>query len=293
MVYDRAASPARSNRATPALLAGVAVAVLVAAVGLAARPTLRLPRHEGPAPHSGRDLALTAVTVLIGFVVMARGGRFAARYQRATYRLVGVALIVGPVISVNPIRRMSESNPRPAPTRTPSRRPLGQSGAGRHDLVGWLGLDDLIVLIVGPLALGGLALLAYVVGRKARRPGQHVLAGARIGSGADEAAADMLGRAATAIRLGASARDRVIAAYEAMESALGGQGAARAVQQAPEEWLSGLASSHPHTVGPAGELTGIFERARFSATPITDADADRAGAALEQLRRALAATVPS
>lgn len=277
----------RPDRVVPALLVGVSVAVLVAAVGLAARPTLHLPRHAGVNPHSGRDLALTVVAVIAGFVLMARAGRLAARYQRVTYRLVGVALIVGPVVAVNPIQRLRESNRRPAPgpTRSP---PLDQpSGSAHHGVASWFGFDDLVVLIVGPLALAGLALVGYLVMRTLRRPDQHVIP-AGIGRRALDEAADVLGRAAGAMRLGANARDRVIAAYEAMESALLDRGATRTAQQAPLEWLAELADSHPHTVGPARELTEIFERARFSTAPVSDDDAHRAGAALERLRATLA-----
>lgn len=274
----------RPHRGVPVLLAAVTVIVLVAAVGLAARPTLHLPRHDGPDPHSGRDLALTVVAVVVGLVLIARAGRLAARYQRVTYRLVGSGLIIGPLVAVNPIRRMTENQHHRPPTPTHSAPLPIHAGT---DAGGWHGLADPILLIVGPLALAGLALFGYVAMRTMRRPDRHVIApgdGARIAT-AD--AADVLGRAVVAIQLGAGARDRVIAAYEAMESALRGRGATRAAQQAPLEWLAGLRDSHPHTVDPARELTQIFERARFSTAPISDADAQRAGDALGRLQDAL------
>src|SRR5262249_44771938 len=145
---------------------------------------------------------------------------------------------------------------------------------------GW-SIISLILTIAAVLLLGWLAF------RMLRRDGRHS------GTvGLRERAADreeVLRRATSALDLGTDPRGRVIAAYEAMESARARRTAARAAERGRLEWLAGLGDVQDAAMQPARELTAIFERARFSSAPVTEADAERARQLLDQLRATLSA----
>jgi Domain of unknown function (DUF4129) len=95
-----------------------------------------------------------------------------------------------------------------------------------------------------------------------------------------------LAAAATALSGGVDPRSRVIDAYDAMERALAAA-SGRAPQQAPEEWLRDVAVGHPHIADGAAELTGLFERARFSRLEVAEQDAARAAAIVAHLQAAV------
>jgi Domain of unknown function (DUF4129) len=283
------------SRAVPVVLVVVAAALAVAAVGLAGRPSLHLPRHEGADPHAARDIALVLTTAVLGAVLIWQARRLRVGYQRLTYRLVGICLIAGPLLVVN-VNRVVKSvlpnatrsaTPTPGttvglsapPTTTPS--PAGRLLGPRQHLGSWPAITSAI------LTAAALALLGVIAFRLMRRPGLHV--GTAPADEPEPDRDDVLRSATAAITLGPDPRGRVIAAYEAMESALLGTGSPRAAATAPLEWLAGLAQSRPFAVEPARDLTEIFERARFSTAPITDSDADRARALLEGLRATLTA----
>ena len=268
--------------AVPLLLGAVGLALAVAAVGLAARPSLHLPAHHGPDPNAGRDLTLAIGAIIVGAILIRQARRLAAPYQRLTYRLVGTALIAGPILVVNLNRILKNHKPRPRPTSSSAQAPpvAGGGGDGRSRHGADWGLVSAPTIISAILTLAACVLLAVVAYRLMRRPGRHVLAAGAPGVASRE---DVLRRAAAAIELGADPRARVIAAYEAMEAALESP---RRAPQAPLEWLAGLADTHPAAIEPARELTEIFERARFRTVPVTEADADQARHALDRLRAA-------
>lgn len=281
-------SPARSG---PVLAAVVGLAILVAAVGLAARPKLHLPNHTHNDPHGGRDFALAIITMVLGIVVLWIGSHVKIAYQRLTYRLVGVIMLVVPALVVN-VNRLVDSARRTQPTPTPTATATaaqgggGRGGAGSGSVPklslteGW-SIISLILTIAAALLLGWLAF------RMLRRDGRHSgSVGLRERAGDRE---EVLRRATSALDLGTDPRGRVIAAYEAMESALARKTAARTAEQAPLEWLTGLGDVQDAAMQPARELTAIFERARFSSAPVTEADADRARQLLDRLRATLSA----
>jgi hypothetical protein len=286
------------SRAVPVVLVVVSSALIVAAIGLSGRPSLQLPRREGADPHAARDIALVITTAILGSVLIWQARRLTAGYQRLTYRLVGTCLIVGPLLVVNLNRVVKNVLPNTTPTATTTTTGTGATGppsaatptpAGRL-----LGppqhLDSAPAIISAILTVAALALLGVIAYRLMRRPGRHVGT-----APADERPPDrddVLRSATAALALGSDPRGRVVAAYEAMESALRGTGSPRAAAQAPLEWLAGLAQSRPSEVEPARELTETFERARFSTAPITERDADRAREALERLRVTLRARRP-
>lgn len=280
-----------TQRRSPAVAAAVGLLLVVAAVGLAARPGVHLPRHEGLDPHVGRDFGLVITTMALGAVMVWQGRRFTVDYQRLTWRLVGLVLVVAPPLLVNVNRLADNGAPHSTPTASPTTTaasPLGPTGQATVDTGPPRGMVpklspaegySIISLVLTVVAIALLGMLGY---RALRRAGRHVGA---TPLPEPTSAADVLHRASEAIALGTDPRGRVIAAYEAMESALG----ARSAPQAPLEWLAGLVESHGAALGPARELTAIFERARFSTADISDADAERARHLLSDLRRTLAA----
>jgi peptidoglycan/LPS O-acetylase OafA/YrhL len=282
----------------PVLLAAVALAVVVAAVGLASRPSLSVPRPHGADPHAARDVTVFVASLLLGAVLLARaGGR--PRYQARTYRLVGVCLLIAPLLLVNVVRAIPPARRPSTPgggtvasaTTSATRTATTATNRAARPFVApdfQLGHAASIISLV--LTLAAVTLLAIVAYRTMRRPGRHVAP--RTLEPPPRDADEVLATATAAIALGGDPRGRVIAAYEAMEAALSGEGAPRGAPQAPLEWIAGLAASHPAAVPPARDLAEIFERARLRSTPVTDADAARARTALDRLRATLAVRQP-
>jgi hypothetical protein len=281
----------------PVLLATVALAATIAAVGLAARPSLSVPRPHGADPHAARDWTFSVASLLLGFVLLARA-RGRPRYQATTYRLVGACLLIAPLLLINVVRAIQVPRPpnpgggtvRSATTgATASARGVTNSAA--RPLIGrdlqWGSPASIISLV---LTLAAIALLGFAAYRVMRRPGRHVAP--RILESPPRDADDVLATATAAIALGGDPRGRVIAAYEAMEATLSGKGAQRDAPQAPLEWITGLAASHPAAAAPARDLAEVFERARFRSAPVTDADAALARTALDRLRATLAVRQP-
>lgn len=294
----RHTSPTRSG---PTLAVAVGLAVLVAAVGLAARPELHLPRHTHNDPNEARDFAIAIITMVLGIVILATGHRIKVGYQRLTYQLVGLITLVVPALVVN-VNRLVDSAARAQPSATatstaPTAQPPNPSG-GPVDPKQYGGVPKIsgtdgyaVISLIATVVI--VALLGWLAYRMLRRDGRHVGA-----MGLPERASDrddVLRRATSALDLDTDPRGRVIAAYEAMESALRRLGAARAAEQAPVEWLAGLADVRDAAIEPARELTTIFERARFSTAPVTEAHAEQARQLLDRLRAALSArsSVPS
>jgi hypothetical protein len=137
------------------------------------------------------------------------------------------------------------------------------------------------------LTIAAVLLLAWLGYRVLHRDGRHAGTVALRERATDRE--EVLRSATSALDLGTDPRGRVIAAYEAMESALARRTAARTAEQAPLEWLTGLGDVQEAAMQPARELTAIFERARFSSAPVTEADAQQARQLLEQLRATLSA----
>jgi hypothetical protein len=91
-------------------------------------------------------------------------------------------------------------------------------------------------------------------------------------------------KALAELRIEGDARRAIIGCYAQMERSLARAGMARRPSEAPLEYLARVLAS----VAPAGGrvLTDLYERAKFSAQPMSDRDKDRAIDALETLRHA-------
>jgi Domain of unknown function (DUF4129) len=87
----------------------------------------------------------------------------------------------------------------------------------------------------------------------------------------------------------ADPRRAVIAAYGAMQRALGEHGVVRAPAEAPREYLQRALTANQATEHEARTLTGLFEEARYSGHPISERLRDAALDALRSLQRRLQA----
>ena len=79
------------------------------------------------------------------------------------------------------------------------------------------------------------------------------------------------------------ARAAIIACYVAMERSLAAAGADHEAADTPDEFLARAAAAGLVRGAAAGELTGLFYEARFSAHELTTAQRDAARGALDQL----------
>ena len=277
----------RSIRAL-SLVGAVGIAVVVAGVGLSGRPSFALPRHHGPDPHWTARWLITLAAVVGGVVILYRSRLLTVAYQRLTYRLVGVVVILGPAILLQ-ATHISKPLAPPHPAGVPGaaappavhRGRSGSRGGGFSIGLSVLGTVVMVLLLLAAVALLGVAMYRT----RLRLPARPVTLAS--GSDVPPDAASIMGSAAGAIALGGTPRDQVIAAYEAMETALRGDGIARERQQTPLEWLADLGSARPGVVEPADALTAIFQRARFSTGPVTPADAADAARRLGELRSRL------
>jgi hypothetical protein len=87
----------------------------------------------------------------------------------------------------------------------------------------------------------------------------------------------------SALRTVDDARAAIIACYVAMERSLAAAGADHEAADTPDEFLARAVASGLVRGTAAGELTGLFYEARFSAHELTAAQRDAAREALEQL----------
>jgi hypothetical protein len=98
---------------------------------------------------------------------------------------------------------------------------------------------------------------------------------------------DALAAGAAAIREVDDPRAAIIACYAAMEQNLAGVGAAPAAADTPDEVLARAAATGLIRSAAAGELTGLFRRARYGGRDMTEADRAAAQESLARLRAEL------
>jgi hypothetical protein len=103
------------------------------------------------------------------------------------------------------------------------------------------------------------------------------------------ALSDALSAGAAAMDEVADHRQAIIACYAAMEDSLAGAGAAPEAADTPAEILARAAASGLVRSTAAGELTGLFRRARYGSRGMSEAEREAAQDALARLRSDLAA----
>jgi Domain of unknown function (DUF4129) len=186
---------------------------------------------------------------------------------------LGAALVVAAVIGTRPV----QNGPRfggQAFGGGPSARATRSSGAGGGFAVpAWLPWTL--------LAIVGVALAVSVAVLWLRRE--------RTATERPEASAAHAAVQAAIGALGAEADPRraVIAAYGAMQRALGDRGVVPSPAEAPREYLERALTTSRATEREARALTGLFEEARYSTHPITERLRDAALSALRSLQARL------
>jgi hypothetical protein len=135
------------------------------------------------------------------------------------------------------------------------------------------------VLVVVVLAAAGVA--AYLVtSRRRERVGVRERPAA-------EQVAETLGDDFDDLRAERDPRRAVIAAYARLEAALASSGLPRRPAETPEEYVARILDALEVRRRPVGELTGLYERAKFSQHPVDETMRERAIAALLGIRNEL------
>ncbi len=247
------------------------VGLALAAVGLSARPRIRFRANvdaiSGSASAVISMMIIAAGVIWIVFLMVTRAQGGVAKPPAAPWRRVVIAftaLVV--VIVVVSHLHLHRALPAPAKPRGQTGPAHGGQGPVHHhgnDVYLWMAVVFVMTAVVTLVAI-----------RRARRENET----ADEDSNDDETSP--LGAAVSALAGDQHPRTRVIDAYAAMEQALARPVRARAPHDTPEEWLEKIAQERPWLRGSAAELTELFERARFSRLPITEADAEHATAVL-------------
>jgi Domain of unknown function (DUF4129) len=164
-------------------------------------------------------------------------------------------------------------HPPPAPTSHGNARPRAE-----REVSAERASRDLAALAAG-IALGLAALGVVAVRRRRPADADAPTPRATVAAGVRDALA--------ALALPADPRAAILAAYQRMEAALAHAGLARRESEAPREYLTRLEGSLGAVRAPAGRLTALFERARFSPHPVDEEGRREAIDALGILRAEL------
>ncbi len=225
------------------VLASLAVLVGVAVLALAAVALVRLRRRRRRKPEL--ELVLAAppwpawqkLVVLLGAL------------------LLGIGPIVGGIVAARFIHGTPQA--RTTPFRAPIPPASGLVPAARHPSAG--GGLNVTVLVGGAIALAALGLAALVAHRLRR--GRLPLASVSV----EQELAAVVDESLDELASDPDPRRAVIRAYARMEGVLGRHGYERRPAEAPLEYLRRVLGSLGAAGPAARRLTGLFERARFSA----------------------------
>jgi uncharacterized protein DUF4129 len=165
----------------------------------------------------------------------------------------------------NEVVDLGSTTERPAPEGDP------RDGSVYQPEVAWIP-----VLVVVALAAAGIA--AYILA--SRRRG-HV--GVREHLAAEQVA-ETLGDDFDDLRSEPDPRRAVIAAYARLEDALASSGLPRRPAETPEEYVVRILDALEVRRGPVRELTGLYERAKFSHHRVDEPMRERAIAGLARIR---------
>ncbi len=281
------ASPLRG----PALARLLLTALLVAGVLVGLRSGFALHGWHGPYRRDGIAVGVTLEVILAGLLValLVRGRRpsddFRVHRLRGVLRaalLAGLAAIPAVLILAVPLHAHPlPQQPLPTqrqPTARPSlTRPPHPAPAFRLPLAGILYALLILALIGG--------IVACVVLLRRRQPEHDVLPPEEtsLAEGQRTDLRDAVSSGRRALAELDDARAAIIACYVAMERSLAAAGADHEAADTPDEFLARAAAAGLVRGAAAGELTGLFYEARFSAHELTTAQRAAARDALEQL----------
>jgi hypothetical protein len=272
-------------RARLLLTALLVAAVLVGLRGGFALHGWRGPyRRDGIAVGIGLEVVLAALLVALlirgrpsdDFRVLRVHGLLRAALLAGLVAIPAVLLLAAPLhphpLPPHPL----STQPQPTVHSTPT-RPPHPSAPFRVSLA-----DILYALLVVAL-IAGIAVCVVLLRR--RQPGHDVLPPeeASLAEGRQNGLQDAVSSGQRALAGLDDARAAIIACYVAMERSLAAAGADHAAADTPDEFLARAAAAGLVRGAAAGELTGLFYEARFSAHELTSVQRDAAQEALEQL----------
>jgi hypothetical protein len=275
----------------PALARLLLTALLVAAVLVGLRGGFALHGWRGPYRRDGIAVGIALEVVLAALLValLIRGRRpsddFRVLRVRGLLRAALLAaLVVVPAILLlavplhpHPLPPQPQpTQPQPTAHSTPTRPPHAPAPF-RVPL-----LDVLYALLVLAL-IGGIVVCAVLLRR--RQPVRDVLPPdeASLAEGQRSDLEDAVSSGQRALAELDDARAAIIACYVAMERSLAAAGADHEAADTPDEFLARAVAAGLVRGTAAGELTGLFYEARFSAHELTAAQRDAARETLEQL----------
>jgi Domain of unknown function (DUF4129) len=283
-----------STGAQPVLARVVLAALLVVLVLVGLRGGLTTRGWSGPWRLHGIAIGIAAEIILAGLLVavLVRGWRapddfLAGRLRQVLRAVLLAALIAIPVSLLASARlrgHLSPPWPLPSSSVPPALRP---TVTARPHPPAALNLPVAEVFY----ALLSLALAAAIVAcvvllrRRLRHTGELPPEEASLAD-ADQERAELREAVASGRRALATlgeARAAIIACYLAMEGSLAAAGATRTEADTPGEFLARAAADGVVRGSAAGQLTGLFYEARFSAHEMTAAQRTAAERALRQL----------
>lgn len=182
--------------------------------------------------------------------------------------LVALAVLITPYVAL--VSRNARRKP-PIPVLTYPGVPL--SGAGK---LAAPGSGSAWPVIAGMAIAIGVVLTLAVLSRRRHsydRPRNRVAA-----------LSESLAAGSAALEAGGEPREAIIACYAAMERGFAAAGSAPGAADTPAEVLARATDADLIRSASAEVLTSLFRRARYSAEPMTSADADAAASALAQMR---------
>lgn len=275
----------------PALARLLLTALLIAAVLVGLRGGFTLHgwrgsyRRDGIAVGIGLEIILAALLVAL----LIRGRRPSDDFR--ILRLRGVlrfALLAGLVVIPAVLLLAAPLHPHPLPPGTlptqaqPTASPR-PTQAPHPSAPFRLPLPDVLYALLILALIGGI--VACVVLLRRRRPDHDVVppGEASVAEGQRSDLRDAVSSGRRALADLDDSRAAIIACYVAMERSLAAAGADHAAADTPDEFLTRAVAAGLVRGAAAGELTGLFYEARFSAHELTGAQRDAAREALEQL----------
>ena len=283
--------PARALRG-PALARVLLIALLFAGVLVGLRGGLALHGWRGPYHQDGIAVGIALEAVLAGLLVaLLIRGRWPSDDVRVL-RLRGVlrAALAAALIAIPPVLLLAKPlhghslPPPPPPQPTPAGRATpAVTRAASPPAPFQVSLADVLYVLLAVALIGGIVVCVMLLRR--RQPGQEGLPPeeAPLADGQRGDLQDAVSSGRRALAGLDDARAAIIACYLAMERSLGAAGAAHADADTPDEFLARAAAEGLVRGAAAGELTGLFYEARFSAHELTVVQRDAARQALDQL----------
>jgi Domain of unknown function (DUF4129) len=296
MTSRQTAVPAREHAPAsaphgPALARLLLTGLLIAGVLVGLRGGYVLHGWRGPYHRDGIaiGIALESVLAVLLVALLIRGRRpsddFRVQRLRSVLRAVLLAaLVVGIpalLLLAKPLHHPPPPPPQqsqPQPSASPEVTRVQHPGAAFR-----LPLADIAYALLILALIGGIA--ACVVLLRRRLPGHDAVPPAEA-SVAEGQRGDLRAAVSSGQRALAGlddARAAIIACYLAMERSLASAGAARTAADTPDEFLARAAEAGLVRGAAAGELTGLFYEARFSAHELSAAQRAAAQSALQQL----------